>query len=159
MHGKSHTRSPSVSIMSAIPLCKLPPCHLRHPMPTLSINLNVKGSLDCTIGVFHLSIPAEPFSFRMRSRFSMPSLASSSLDPIVTLSCSFYIADLSDHCSVISLSFLLSSFALFFFSYGSPPPPPPPPPPQNFSILSMAIKNKTCHKDRIARLTAPCPSH
>ena len=68
MHGRSHTRSAGMSIMrvdgrelplSAIPLCQLFPCHLGPPRPTLSINLYVKGCLDCTsvphvhtIGVF-----------------------------------------------------------------------------------------------------------
>ena len=26
-------------------------------------------------------------------------------------------------------------------------------------IISKHLTNKTCHRDRIARLTAPCPSH
>ena len=68
MHGRSHTRSPGMSIMrvdnrelplSAIPLCQLFPCHLGPPRPTLSINLYMKGCLDCTIGAFHISIPAD----------------------------------------------------------------------------------------------------
>ena len=67
MHGRSHTRSPGMSIMrvdsrelplSAIPLCQLLPCHLGPPRPTLSINLYVKGCLYCTIGAFHMSIPS-----------------------------------------------------------------------------------------------------
>ena len=45
--------------ISAIPLCQLFPCHLGPPRPTLSINLYVKGCLDCTIGAFHMSIPSE----------------------------------------------------------------------------------------------------
>ena len=36
------------------------PCHLGPPRPTLSLNLYVKGCLDCTIGAFHMSIPGEP---------------------------------------------------------------------------------------------------
>ena len=72
-HGRSHTRSPGVSIMrvnswelplSAIPLCQLLPCHLGPSRPTLSINLYVKGCLDCTVGAFHMSIPAEPSLFQ-----------------------------------------------------------------------------------------------
>ena len=68
-HGRSHTRSPGVSIMrvdswelplSAISLCQLLPSHLGPPRPTLSINLYVKGCLDCTVGAFHMSIPVEP---------------------------------------------------------------------------------------------------
>ena len=45
--------------LSAIPLCQLFPCHLGPPRPMLSINLYVKGCLDCTIEVFHMSIPSE----------------------------------------------------------------------------------------------------
>ena len=44
--------------LSAIPLCQLLPCHFGPPRPTLSINLYVKGCLDCTIGAFHMSIPS-----------------------------------------------------------------------------------------------------
>ena len=46
--------------LSAIPLCQLLPCHLWPPRPMLSLNLYVKGCLDCTIGAFHMSIPVEP---------------------------------------------------------------------------------------------------
>ena len=61
-----------------------------------------------------LTAPLEPstcpyyrslLSFRMRSRSSMPSHTSSSLDLVVTMSWSD-IADLSDHCSVILLQTL-----------------------------------------------------
>ena len=64
----SHTRSPGTSIMrvdsrelplSAVPLCQLLPCHFGPPRPTLSINLYVKGCLDCTTGAFHMSIPSK----------------------------------------------------------------------------------------------------
>ena len=60
--------SPGMSLMrvdgrelplSAVPLCQLFPCHLAPPRPTLSINLYVKGCLDCTIRAFHMSIPSE----------------------------------------------------------------------------------------------------
>ena len=72
-HGRSHTRSPVVSIMrvdswelplSAIPLCQLLPSHLGPPRPTLSINLYVKGCLHCTVGGFHVSISAESSLFQ-----------------------------------------------------------------------------------------------
>ena len=71
---------------SAIPLCQLLPCHLWPPSPRLSLNLYMKDCLDCTTGAFHMSIPAEPL-LRMRSRSSMPSCPSSSLDLVVTVSC------------------------------------------------------------------------
>ena len=45
--------------LSAIPLCQLLPCHFGPPRPTLSINLYVKGCLDCTTGAFHMSIPSK----------------------------------------------------------------------------------------------------
>ena len=68
MHGRFHNRSPGVSIMRlesrVIPLCQLFPCHLVPPMSRLSINLSVKGWLYCTIGAFHVSIPADLLSFR-----------------------------------------------------------------------------------------------
>ena len=73
--------------LSAIPLCQLLPCHLCLPRPTISINLYVKGCLDCTImerstGPYQWSL----LSFRMMSRSSMPSCASSSLDLVVIVS-------------------------------------------------------------------------
>ena len=110
MHDRSHTRSPHISIMrvdsrelplSAIPLCQLLPCHLWPPRPMLSLNLYVKGCLYCTIGAFHMSIPAEPLSFRMRSRSSMPSRTSSSLDLVVMTYCGLTL----QICLIIALSF------------------------------------------------------
>ena len=68
LHAWQLTRSPGTSIMrvdsrelplSAIPLCQLLPCHFGPPRPTLSINLYVKGCLDCTTGAFHMSIPSK----------------------------------------------------------------------------------------------------
>ena len=86
--------------LSAIPLCQLFPYHFGPPRPTLSINLYVKGCLDCTIGAFHMSIPQE-LSFRMRSRSSMPSRTSSSMDLAVTMSCGLTL----QICLIIALSF------------------------------------------------------
>ena len=110
MHGRSHTRSPGRSIMrvdsrelplSTIPLCQLLPCHFGPPRPMLSINLYVKGCLDCTIGAFHIPYHRSLLSFRMRSRSSMPSRTSSSLDLVVTMSCSLTL----QICLIIALSF------------------------------------------------------
>ena len=84
--------------LSAIPLCQLLPCHLGPPRPTLSLNLYVKGCIDCTSGAFHQQ---SLLSFRMRSRSSMPSCASSSLDLVVTMSCSLTL----QFCLIIALSF------------------------------------------------------
>ena len=87
--------------LSALPLCQLLSCHLGPPRPTLSINLYVKGCLDCTIGAFHMSVHRSLLSFRMRSRSSMPSRASSSLDLVVTVSCGLTL----QICLIIALSF------------------------------------------------------
>ena len=106
MHGRSHTRSPGMSVMRVdsqeLPLSTMPVCHLGLPRPTLSINLYVKGCLDCTIGAFHMSIPAV-FSLSECGpcRSSMPSHASSSLDLVVTKSCSLKL----QICLLIAQSF------------------------------------------------------
>ena len=109
-HGRSHTRSPGVSIMgvdswelpfAAILLCQLLSGHLGPPRPTLSINLYVKGCLDCTVWAFHMSIPANLLSFSMRSRSSIPSRASSSVDLMVAVSCGLTL----QICLIIALSF------------------------------------------------------
>ena len=68
IQGGSHIISPGVSIMrliaesihSVIPLFHLFPCHLEPPRPTISINLYIIGWLYCTVGAFHMFIPAEP---------------------------------------------------------------------------------------------------
>ena len=98
---------------SAIPLCQLLPCHLGPPMPTLSLNLYVKGCLH-----HHWSVP-HPYqwsllSFRMRSRFSIPSHASSLLDLVVTMSCDLTLQikfgylnsrlHLTEHCETLKLT-------------------------------------------------------
>ena len=87
--------------LSAIPLCQLLPCHLGLPRPTLSINLYVKGCLDCTVGAFHMSIPSESFLLQNEVRSSMPSPTSSSLDLVVTMSWGLTL----QICLIIALSF------------------------------------------------------
>ena len=72
--------------LSAIPLCQLFPCHLGPPRPTLSINLSkaiLTAPLERSTCPYHLSL----LFFRMRSRSSMPSRTSSSLNLVVTMSC------------------------------------------------------------------------
>ena len=73
--------------LSAIPLCQLLPCHLGPPRHMLSINLYVKGYLDCAIGASTCPYQQSLLSFKMRSRSSMSSRARSSLDLVVTMSC------------------------------------------------------------------------
>ena len=62
-HGRSHTRSPCASIIRvdswelpllAISLSQLLSSYIGPPRPTLSINLYVKGCLDCTVGLLVL---------------------------------------------------------------------------------------------------------
>ena len=86
---------------SAIPRCQLLPCHLGPPRPMLSLNLYAKGCLDCTIGAFQMSIPAEPSFVQNEAKSSMPSCASSSLDLVVTTSCGLTL----QICLIIALSF------------------------------------------------------
>ena len=112
-HGRSHTRSPGVSVMmrvdrqelpfSVIPLCQLLPSHLGPPRPTLSISLYVKGCLDCTIGVFYVSIQVEPFLLQDEVRTSMWSVANSSVDLMVAVSCCFTL----QICLIITVAVLL----------------------------------------------------
>ena len=90
--------------LSAIPLCQLFPCHLGPPRPTLSINLYVKGCLDCTIGAVHMSIPSESSLLQKEVQIlnaKMPSRTSSSLDNVVTMSCGLTLQS----CQIITLSF------------------------------------------------------
>ena len=99
--------------LSAIPLCQLLPCHLWSPRPMLSLNLYVKGCLDCTIIAFHMSTPAEPvLSFRMRPRSSMLSHASSYLDLVVTMYCDLTL----QICLIIVLSFCCRGWRFGFVS-------------------------------------------
>ena len=74
--------------LSVIPLSRLLPCHLGPPKPMLSIKLYVTDWL--TAQLEHSTCPYQRslLSFRMRSRSSVPSCASSSLDLMVIISCS-----------------------------------------------------------------------
>ena len=119
MHDRCHTRSSGMSVMrvdspglphSAIPLCQLLPCHLGPLKPKLSINLYDKCCLDCTIGVFHMYQLS--LTFRMRSRSSMPSRASSSLDLVVTMSWGLTL----QICLIIALSFCCRCWRFAFVS-------------------------------------------
>ena len=92
--------------LSAIPLCQLLPCHLGPPSPTLSINLYVIGCLDCTVGAFHMSIPAEPSlpQNKVQTLNAKPfkKLSEPDGDNVLRLD----IADLSDHCPDMPLQTL-----------------------------------------------------
>ena len=102
--------TPHISIMrvdswelplSAIPLCQLLPCHLGPPRPMLSSTCMWKAVL--TAPLEHSTYPYQRslLSFRMKSRSSMPSRASSSLDLVVTTSCGLTL----QICLIIALSF------------------------------------------------------
>ena len=80
--------------LSAIPLCQLFPYHLGPPRQTLSINLYVKGCLDCTIGVFHMSIPSESYLLQNDVQILNAKL-------VVTMSCGLTL----QICLIIALSF------------------------------------------------------
>ena len=83
--------------LSAIPLCQLLPSHLGPPRPMLSINLYVKGCLDCTVGEFHMFIPAEPSLFQ----YEVQVFNSKLKDLMVAVSCDLTL----QICFVIALSF------------------------------------------------------
>ena len=85
------TRSPGMSIMrvddrklplSAIPLCQLFACHLGPPRSFCMSKAVLTAPLERSTCPYHRSL----LSFRMRSRSSMPSCTSSSLDLVVTMS-------------------------------------------------------------------------
>ena len=76
----------------------------------LSINLYVKGCLDCTIGVFHVPYQWSLLSFRMRSRSSMLSCASSSVDLMVAVYCCLTL----QICLINALSFRCGHWRLGF---------------------------------------------
>ena len=87
--------------LSAIPLCQLLPSHLGPPRPTFSNNLYGKGCLDCTIGAFHVSIPAEPSLSQYEIQVFNAFHASSSVDLMVAVSCGLTL----QICLIIALSF------------------------------------------------------
>ena len=103
-NGRSHISSPGMPIMRASTLCN----------PSLSTAS--KSSWASKAHAFHQPVCQRlswlhhwsvPYvhqwcllSFRMRSRSSMPSRASSSLDLVVTMSCGLTLIDMSHHCPI-----------------------------------------------------------
>ena len=76
----------------------------------LSNNLYVKGCLDCTVGAFRVSIPAEPSLFQYEVQVFNAERASSSVDLILAVSCG-----LTLHiCLIIALSFRCRRWRLDF---------------------------------------------
>ena len=92
--------------LATIPLCQLLPCHFGPPKPTLSINLYVKGCLDCTIVAFHMSIPSESSLLQNEVQILNAKLHKLLIGPGGDNVLWPDIADLSDHCPVISLQTL-----------------------------------------------------
>ena len=91
----------------AIPLCQLLPCHLGLPKPMLSINLFVKGCLDCTIEAFHMFVPVEPSLLQNEVQILNAKPPSSSLDLAIGDNVLWLdIADLSDHWPAMPLQTL-----------------------------------------------------
>ena len=95
---------------SAIPLCQLLPCHLWPPRPMLFITFRPKA-VFCTIGAFHVYTSGA----RVRSRSSMPSCTSSSLDMVVTMSCRLTL----QICLIIALLFRCRHWRFGFFNGSS----------------------------------------
>ena len=119
MHGRSNTRSPDVSIMRSI-------VESFHSLRYLSVSCfhvilgprfpstymsqaDLTVPLECSTCPYQRSL----LSFRMRSRISMPSWASSSLDLTVTVSCG-----LTLHISLIIALTFRCRFWRFFFVNG-----------------------------------------
>ena len=87
--------------LSAIPLCQLLPCHLVLPGPRFPSTCMSKAILTAPLERSACPYHRSLLSFRMRSRSSMPSHTSSSLDLVVTMSCGLTL----QICLIIALSF------------------------------------------------------
>ena len=70
----------------------------------------VPKCLDRTVGVFHVSIPAEPSLLQEEVQVLMPSCASSSVDLMVAVSCGFTL----QICLIIALSYCCRHWRLGF---------------------------------------------
>ena len=87
--------------LSAISLCQLFPFILGLPGPRFPSTCMSKAVLTATLEHSTCPYHRSLLSFRMRSRSSMPSRTSSSLDLVVTMSCSLTL----QICLIIALSF------------------------------------------------------
>ena len=109
-HGRSHATSPGISIMRASTLCN--PSLSAASMSYWASQAHAFHQPVCQrlSSLHYWSIPRsyQPnlLSFRMRSRSSLPSCASSSLDLVMTMSCCLTLTDLSDHCHITALQTL-----------------------------------------------------
>ena len=84
--------------LSAIPLCQLLPCHFGPRFPSTCMSKAVlTAPLERSTCPHYRSL----LSFRMRSRSSMPSRTSSSVDPVVTMFSGLTL----QICLIIALSF------------------------------------------------------
>ena len=111
MHGRSHTRSPGMSIMRVnsgeLPFSAILSVSCFHvilglPGPCFPSTCMSQAVLTSPLELFTCPYQQSILSFRMRSRSSMPSRVSSSLDLIVTLSCNYTL----QICLIIARSFL-----------------------------------------------------
>ena len=87
--------------LSAIPLCQLLLCHFGPPSPRFPSTCMSKSVLTAPLERSTCPYHRGLLSFRMRSRSSMPSHTSSSLDLVVTMSCGLTLRI----CLIIALSF------------------------------------------------------
>ena len=85
----------------AIPLCQLLQCHLGLPGPPFPSTWRSKAVSTAPLERSTCPYQRSHLFFRMRSRFSMPSHVSSSLDLVVTVSCGLTV----QICLIIALSF------------------------------------------------------
>ena len=83
--------------LSAVPLCQLLPCHFGCFPSTCMSKALLIAPMERSTCPYHRSL----LSFRKRSRSSMPSRTSSSLDLVVTMSCGLTL----QICLIIALSF------------------------------------------------------
>ena len=82
------------------------------PRPTLSLSLYLKGCLTAPLERSTCPYQRSLLSFRMRSKSSLPSRASSSLDLMVAVSCGLTL----QICLIIALSFPYRCWRFGFFN-------------------------------------------
>ena len=108
-HGRSHTRSPGVSIMrvdswelplSAIPFCRCFQVIFGLPGPCFPLTCMSEAVLIAPLERSTCPYQQSLLSFSKRSRSSMPSRASSSVDRMVAVSCGLTL----QICLIIALS-------------------------------------------------------
>ena len=109
MHGRSHTRSSGILLglisesFHSLRFLSVSCFHVILGLPGPHFPSTCRSKAILTAPLEHSTCPYQQnlLSFRMRSRSSMPGRASSSLDLVVTISCSLTL----QICLIIALSF------------------------------------------------------